>query len=119
MENREGYKYTFLTRDVQWSILASIFFFITLPFIWIVYLYQFNKYRKLKTIKLKGYKKESVKKRDRRFKEGYKIVGHVEKSFYKDFIATEGDLVLNKRKAYYFLIMTFVNLSFAIYLIFG
>ena len=114
MAERNNYKYTFFTKDIQLSLLATLLCLLTCWFIWIVYFSLFLKYLKKKTITLKGFRDEPVKKIDRRYKVGYKIVGYRRKSYYVDFLAEENDLKRNKRKAYFFLIMAIINLIFAI-----
>lgn len=118
MENRNNLSYSFITTDVQWAIVASLFFFVTLPFIWIYYLIRFNKYRNSKTITLKGYNKVPINKIDRRYKQGYKTVGYQDKAYYVDVIANGDDLIKNKRKANFLLVLALLNICLSIYILF-
>ena len=115
MNERNGYHYTFFTRDVQWAILASVFFPVTMWVMWLSHIIQFIIYRKSHTITLKSYTNKAVTKSDRRYKTGRKVVGHSKVSVYKEFAATKEELLLNKKKSYLFLVLGILNLTVIIF----
>lgn len=103
MTNRSQLKFAMFSHDVQWAFLGVLAFPITVFFIWFYYIKKYRFYRKTDKVLLKGYKNEPVKKSDKRYNVGYRVIGYTKVSFYEWQEANEKDLLLNKKKANIFL----------------
>ena len=110
MNNRDGFRFTMFSHDVQWGIVAFLAFPITIWFIWIFFIYKFIFYRQTKKALLKKSFKQSITKRDKRYTKGYRVDGYINASKYEWFDATDQELGLNKKKANIFLIYFIVNI---------
>lgn len=113
----DNLKFTYFNRDVQWIIVASLLFPLTVWWVWIWYIYKFYWYSTTNKVIYKGKTTHSIKKSDKRFKTGYKTVGTTKVSVYEKISATQDDIIRNKNIAWLFAVFTVINVL-AIFLYF-